>query len=303
MKICVLLSTYNGGRYINGMLESLYSQTVRENMIVMIRDDGSTDDTIEKILKWDKSLNIKLYKGGNIGPKESFHDLLKKSPKSDYYAYCDQDDVWKKDKLEKAIIKLETKLNGIGLPMLYSCKMDCVDSNMNVLPDINCFCEKDINLRRIFVSNMLMGCTMVFNDCLKEKLLKISFQHFYMHDVVTVMTALITGDVIYDTNSYIYYRRQPDSVTQIKAQRFSKKMKNSFVFWFKNSNCSISKQAEDLYNCFEKNMPKEIRETLILIMKYRKGINRIKIALSGKYRSNKYKENRSFIMRILLGLA
>lgn len=303
MKICILLSTYNGACYIDELLESLYKQTVRENMVVMIRDDGSTDNTVDKISKWFRYLNIKLYKGKNKGPKESFHELLKKASEADYYAYCDQDDVWKENKLEKAINSIEEKFRGNIIPVLYSCKMDCVDVNRNALPDINNLSRKDITLERIFVSNMLMGCTMVFNKYLKEEILKISFEHFYMHDVITVMIAFITGYVIYDNNAYIYYRQQPNSVTQKKAQKFSKKIKNSFIFWFKNSNYSISKQAQDLYHCFKKNISHEAQEVLLSIIKYRKGINRFKIVVSRRYRSNKYKENRSFIIRILLGLA
>lgn len=301
MKVCILLSTYNGERYIDELLESLYKQTVRENMLVMIRDDGSTDNTVDKISKWVECLNIKLCKGKNKGPKESFHELLKKAPQVDYYAYCDQDDVWKPDKIEMAIEKIKHEENKNRIPVLYFCKLTYVDQNMNRLSFERNISQADLILEKAFVSNVAMGCTMVMNQFLLDELLKIDFKHFFMHDVITLMTAIITGKVLYDDKSYIFYRKHSSNVTQ--GKNIKDRLEDSFKFWFKNKNYSIVYQANALYMSFENKIPKEQKQILITIINYKRGLERLKIVFSKKYRSNMTRENRSFICRILLGLA
>ena len=53
MKIQILMSTYNGGRYIRTQLKSIVAQTIK-NKTLLIRDDGSTDNTIEIIQEYQK---------------------------------------------------------------------------------------------------------------------------------------------------------------------------------------------------------------------------------------------------------
>ena len=104
MKIAILMSTYNGHKYLDEQMESLVNQTLKDNMTVYVRDDGSNDDTIEIIEKWSKKLDVVLYKGENIGPAKSFWDLfMNLGIQADYYAFCDQDDVWEKDKLRREL--------------------------------------------------------------------------------------------------------------------------------------------------------------------------------------------------------
>ena len=76
-KIHILLSTYNGEKYIKKQLESLFQQEYEEFKVI-IRDDGSTDKTVEIIhgfqLKYPKK--IELYQGENVGWKKSFHTKI-----------------------------------------------------------------------------------------------------------------------------------------------------------------------------------------------------------------------------------
>ena len=58
MKIAVLMSTYNGEKYLDEQLESLAKQTVADKMTLYIRDDGSTDRTFDIIEKWKSKINI-----------------------------------------------------------------------------------------------------------------------------------------------------------------------------------------------------------------------------------------------------
>ena len=87
------MSTYNGEAFVAEQLESIINQTYK-NIEIVIRDDGSSDNTVGIIKEYQKKYNnIKLYEGKNVGFVKSFFELLSLA-KADYYSYADQDDVW-----------------------------------------------------------------------------------------------------------------------------------------------------------------------------------------------------------------
>ena len=130
----VLLSTYNGARYIQQQLDSLFAQTYA-NMTIYIRDDGSTDNTLSLIIPYlsRKEKQIILLDNReklNIGYMKSFWLLLKESGDADYYAFCDQDDVWLPDKIEAGVRALSKK--DPSIPLLFSSSFDYYAFNSTV---------------------------------------------------------------------------------------------------------------------------------------------------------------------------
>ena len=105
----ILLSSYNGDKYINRQIDSILCQKDVE-VHLLIRDDGSTDQTRQIIKKYEKKypFNIKVVLGENIGWKKSFFTLLKLAGDYDYYAFADQDDYWYEDKEISAIDVMES---------------------------------------------------------------------------------------------------------------------------------------------------------------------------------------------------
>ena len=108
--VLVLLSTYNGSRYLQEQIDSVLNQD-GVKVVLLIRDDGSTDNTLEILDR--NSLNhdnIFVITGSNCRSAASFMELVYEAnrtyPDFDYYAFCDQDDVWCKDKLISAVNKL-----------------------------------------------------------------------------------------------------------------------------------------------------------------------------------------------------
>lgn len=105
------------------MVQSIYMQVLPSNfnLQLLIRDDKSTDNTVQIIKKWKAKLAVILIAGKeNLGPAKSFWNLLKSVPKSDFYAFSDQYDVWDKDKLAIAIKYLSVQSTKILL--LYGCQ-------------------------------------------------------------------------------------------------------------------------------------------------------------------------------------
>ena len=99
MRVAVLMSTYNGEKYLNEQIDSILSQSGNFELSLLVRDDGSTDETINILNKYQNLGKLKWYSGKNLGPGKSFIDLLYKTHGYDYYAFSDQDDVWMTGKI------------------------------------------------------------------------------------------------------------------------------------------------------------------------------------------------------------
>ncbi len=97
-RVQVLMSTYNGERFLEEQIESLLSQSWK-NLEILIRDDGSTDGTMEILERYCmRYSNIQVFAGENVGVAKSFFELLEESD-GDFVAFCDQDDVWLEHKV------------------------------------------------------------------------------------------------------------------------------------------------------------------------------------------------------------
>ena len=112
-KACVILPTYNGAKFINETLVSINNQSYN-NIEVFIRDDGSTDSTVEMIKSFIKDKdNFTLLESDNqnLGVPGSFYEILRRIPSTyGYYFYADQDDYWEKQKIEYAIKLLNDRI-------------------------------------------------------------------------------------------------------------------------------------------------------------------------------------------------
>ena len=134
--IAILMSTYNGERYLREQIDSLLSQT-NKDWILYIRDDGSTDGTVLIVKEYEREYPYKivlLEDGlGNLGSGCSFMQLLS-SVNSDYYMFCDQDDVWLSDKIEKTYLKLRTmESEDIGKSVVVFTDLYIVDKSLNII--------------------------------------------------------------------------------------------------------------------------------------------------------------------------
>lgn len=100
--ISVAIATCNGEKYIGAQLESIDRQTTQPNMI-SISDDASTDRTLEIVEAFGTQSQIEIVIRKNtrrIGVIENFLQAFDGCT-GDYIAYCDQDDLWRLDKVER----------------------------------------------------------------------------------------------------------------------------------------------------------------------------------------------------------
>lgn len=218
-KIQILLSTYNGEKYLKEQLDSIFSQSYK-NFEIIARDDGSNDNTINIL----KSYNIKILNTDkNLGAKLSFSTLLDyavTNTDADYFMFCDQDDIWKSDKIEKtiAIIKELEKTNS-DLPLLIHTDLKVVDERLNLLNKSFWKYEKrdpSINsINRLIIQSTVTGCTLMINRKLAEMSLPIS-ENSIMHDWWISMVASSFGKIAYLNESTIFYRQHSSNDTGSK---------------------------------------------------------------------------------------
>lgn len=168
MKFEILMSTYNGEKYLREQLDSILAQT-NVNVHITIRDDGSSDGTADILDDYQEKYpnKITVYSKGNIrkGYAKSFIELLKLAiPDADYYAFADQDDVWLPEKCYVAAKKLEKCSNEVKL---YVCAVKNCDAELNLL-SVNQFNQSRVSLKSDFARHRFPGCAMVFSSLLKD---------------------------------------------------------------------------------------------------------------------------------------
>lgn len=218
MKIQILLSTYNGEKYLKEQLDSLYSLVNIEDISILVRDDGSKDKTQDILSKYqNEHKNFSWYKGENKGPARSFWELLNKANGADYYAFCDQDDVWEKDKLVVAINALE-KLDK-SKPLLYMGDVHVVDGQLkhmaNGFVDVNV----PINYPCSLSNSVCPGCTFVFNEFARKLATKFDAEEYIDHHDWTFYKIVVCfGSVILDKTTHMHYRQHENNVIGAKTK-------------------------------------------------------------------------------------
>lgn len=218
MKLQILLSTYNGEKYICTQLDSIIAQDVEEKEL-LIRDDGSNDHTVSIIKAYTKLYSwITLYEGENIGVQKSFFDLINHADiDADYFAFADQDDQWFPEKTKHAIEKLEKFSN--EKPSLYCSDKVIVDEELNpVNITVHCIVNK-ITFANALVQNICTGCTTVINREMLFLLRQYVPKNAVMHDWWSYLLAAAYGNVYYDSNAYIRYRQHGNNVLGAQTTR------------------------------------------------------------------------------------
>ena len=211
MKLIVLLSTYNGEKYLKAQLDSLLQQDLRPDKI-LVRDDGSKDDTVAILEDYcSKYSFIRYFCGPNKGPAKSFWELICNCEEADYYALCDQDDVWFKDKLFVAVERLEKEDN--QKPLLYCSRYTLTDAQLNPInTDISSLYGYS-DFPHSLVYHTAPGCTFVFNHEARKQIIKYDLDQEYclIHDAIIHKIVCMFGKMILDSDSHMYYRQHGDN--------------------------------------------------------------------------------------------
>ena len=251
--VAILMGTINGARFLSEQLDSLAAQT-HQNWYLIASDDGSTDDTL-RILK---AYQAKWPAGKLIikeGPKQGFCvnflsmacDL---NINADYYAFCDQDDVWLATKLAVAIQNI-SEYQEAGVPYVYCGRTSYVNEKLKKIGCSPLFAFPR-TFRNALIQSIAGGNTMVFNQKTKELLEKVGIVDHPSHDWLVYQLATgAGGDVFYDPIPQVLYRQHQDALVGgnnsvgAKLERTSMVFRGQFRRW-SDQNIAILHTAKPL---------------------------------------------------------
>ena len=294
----VLMSTYNGQQYLREQIDSLLMQKGVKVQII-VRDDGSTDDTKKILDEYQSKGQLTWYTGENLRTAKSFMDIVRKVSDAPYYAFCDQDDVWKPEKLKRAIEKIR-EIEKDDLPVLYNSDYQLVDAQLNPLPESNH--KSTTTFNAAILSSCTTGCTVVFNKALQKYLSEYTPKYQAMHDSWACRVCLaVGGKVIFDENyKSLLYRQHGNNVLG-DHRTLGTRLKLIFKR-ISTKECSASRQAQEILDGYRQYMSEENIQIAEKVANYRKSIrNRFSLLFSKKIITPYRKYNRGIKVAILLG--
>ncbi|PEX88716.1 glycosyltransferase family 2 protein [Bacillus cereus] len=281
-EIVILLSTYNGEKFLSQQLDSLINQTYKE-WLCLVRDDGSSDSTIDILntyaSKYPERFLIIDNMNQNLRPCKSFMQLLDSAPLATYFMFCDQDDVWEKRKIEltmKEMKKAEDRY-GDGTPILVHSDLEVVDENLELLAKSmkslrKSNCEFN-TINNLLLQNNVTGCTVMINSKLKEKVSRLP-EKAIMHDWWLSLIASCFGKIIYIEETLIKYRQHSNNSVGAKAfgpanilEKVIKLNSANVMAKYISYVNSIIEQSREFLNIYEEQLKLEDREVLVAIKK------------------------------------
>lgn len=221
----IMMATYNGEKYLSQQIDSIIRQSF-DNWNLLIRDDGSSDGTLKILREYeqkDSRIEVLINNGRLHGPYHNFHELIceaKKRQSFDYYAFSDQDDIWKEDKLEKLITYCKD-IDDDKIPVFVYSDLTVINSDNQIIDksvnDILGIDITDTPENLFFAHAYVWGCAGLFNRLLFDRVpeLREDFSHrdIMSHDNYVAKHAVIYGKLAFYPEPLILYRKHGGNVT------------------------------------------------------------------------------------------
>jgi len=237
--VAILLATHNGAQFLDQQLESLEGQS-HQNWILIASDDGSSDNTLVVLKhyqdRWPRG-KLEIRTGPKQGYCANFLSLAC-DPRilANFYAFCDQDDVWLPTKLSVAIKNIQQNQED-GIPYVYCGRTIYVDEMLKKIGYSPLF-SFPRTFRNALIQSIAGGNTMVFNQKTKNLLEKARIVDHSSHDWwVYQLSTGAGGLVFYDPTPQILYRQHKGALVGgntsfgARVERISMVFKGQFRRW------------------------------------------------------------------------
>lgn len=267
-KINIIMATYQGEMYLPQQLDSLLQSTYTDYTI-SIYDDGSTDHTADIIRTYLERYPDKIsftQNQKNMGHRNNFLQGVIGSS-YDYVMFCDQDDVWNVDKIEKTYrcMKLAEAENHSCCPVVVFTDAAIVDETLQPLHDSfhqsGGLDTSKLDLPHMLMENKMMGCTMMLNRAVIEKVTQFpKFARF--HDWWIALIAAAYGRIVYLPEATMLYRQHGNNV--VGNTSFPSYVKNRLSH-LKEQRSAVTeniKQAEEFYRIYQESLPLESKKKI-----------------------------------------
>ena len=219
-QIGIIMATYNGEQYLTRQIESILDNSY-QNIKLYIQDDGSTDHTFLSAREYAEKHPDKIHATQNKENKGVIRNFLEAAiaVEADYYMFCDQDDFWLSDKIQKTLTFMESQEvdGGQSAPVVVFADAKVVDAALReTAPSFqrqSGYRTCALDLPHLLMENKLIGCTMMFNRAARDKLLDRPFPaSIRMHDWWLALIGASFGRVAYLDEPVLLYRQHEKNV-------------------------------------------------------------------------------------------
>lgn len=260
--VSVIITVYNGEKYIKQAIESVLSQTYKDIELIVI-DDGSIDTTKEVICNYP---NIKYAYQDNRG-EGAARNYGVSLANGEYIAFLDADDLYKKDKIQKQINVLESNP---GIDVVY-CDLEVVDENLsyiNTLKSEGIYDKREDLLSMMLYRQVVQGpiCMMIRRKCAYE--IKWEENYTYIVDYIYTINLAKKYNFKYLEESLYTYRRHSNNLsnshekTLVEERKFLESIGNHKIEEILNNSN---------FNLYEKKLL--LAKILIKMLRYKEAQN------------------------------
>jgi len=246
--VSVIMATYNGEKYVGEQIDSILASTYQD-FELYIYDDGSKDNTMTVLLKYESEFPGKIHvkqNESNQGVTINFLHAITMTT-TDYIMLCDQDDVWKPNKIELTLKKMrKIELQRCrNYPLAVFTDAVVVDKDLKVI-NKSFFYSAHLNpmktdLAHLLMENKLIGCTVMVNAALC-KILQGSHlpKNARFHDWWIALIASSIGKIGYVNEGTLLYRQHGGNVVG----------DTGYLAYLKNRITSLKSQKSALHSLY-----------------------------------------------------
>lgn len=297
-EVLVLMSCYNGEKFIEKQIQSILEQ-IDISSRILIRDDGSKDHTCDIVEAYaSKDDRIEFTKGHNVGFVESFNQLIGMATAAtpvDYYAFVDQDDIWLPQKLSEACRVLSKFDNKV--PNLFCSNSELINSKGDKL-GIYKTKRPHYSKGNILIFPTVQGCSMVFNRKAAE-LYNMHHPKITYHDKWMFFICKYLGNVYYEHKPMFLYRIHSNNALGLTNKGLS-------AFWSRLKKLVTCQQNErnnlminEFYGFYEAMLDESDKRIIYTYLQYKLSLKfKLRLIFNKEYTcpNNKLSDN---ILRII----
>jgi Glycosyltransferases involved in cell wall biogenesis len=218
--VAIIMTTYNGEKYVKEQIDSILVSNYQD-FELFIYDDGSNDNTVALMKPYEQQYPDKVHvfqNEKNLGLVRNFLHALSLTT-MDYVMFCDQDDVWRANKIGitlKRLRNLEAQ-TGKDTPLAVFTDASVVDQNLMELQssffESNHLEPKNTDLAHLLMENKLIGCTVMINAAVRKVLQSNRLpQDAKYHDWWVALIAASFGKIAFVKESTLLYRQHENNM-------------------------------------------------------------------------------------------
>ncbi|HHV13755.1 MAG TPA: glycosyltransferase family 2 protein [Clostridiales bacterium] len=268
--VAIVMAAYNGEKYIREQVDSILASSYQD-FELFIFDDGSKDRTLPILKEYELQYPDKIHlhqNAGNLGLVSNFLQGVCKTT-MDYVMFCDQDDVWKPNKIAitlKRMRNMEAQ-TGKAVPMVVFTDAVMVDQDLKVISN-SFFCSSHLNpcrtdLPHMLMENKLIGCTVMINAALRKVLQSSHLpNNARYHDWWVGLIGASMGRISFVREGTLLYRQHGGNV--VGGQGFADYVKKRITALGSQREAlrALGRQADEFIAIYQEEIPEEKREII-----------------------------------------